>query len=85
MNTIYSKLLDSRSLNPDGGPLLVHVRKHEGNVGGQQVVHLVAEGRFAQQLGAAHQVADRHVEVRVARRPVGNAREWMSHQNLLQN
>lgn len=51
-------------------PLFVHVGQHEGDVGGEQVIHLVAEGGLAQQLGAAHQVADCHVEVRVARGPV---------------
>ena len=34
--------------------LLVHVGEHEADVGGQQVVHLVAQGRLAQQLGALH-------------------------------
>ena len=37
--------------------LLVHVGEHEADVGGQQVVHLVAQRGLAQQLGPTHQVA----------------------------
>ena len=57
--------------------------QHERDVGGQEVVHLVAERGFAQQLGAPHQVADGHVEVGVARRPVGNSSKWVCHQDIL--
>ena len=45
-----------RSLDPHG-LLLVHVGEHEADVGGQQVVHLVAQRGLAQQLGPTHQVA----------------------------
>ena len=65
------------------GPLLVHVGKHEGYVGGEEVVHLVAERGLAQQLGAPHQVTDGHVEVGVPTRPVGDPCEGVSHQNIL--
>ena len=63
--------------------LLVHVGEHERDVGGQEVVHLVAERGLAQQLRAPHQVADGHVEVGVARRPVGNSSKWVCHQDIL--
>ncbi len=69
-------------LDPDG-LLLVHVGEHERDVAGEEVVHLVAERRLAQQLGAAHQIADRHVEVRVARGPVRDACERLRHQHVL--
>ena len=36
---------------------LVRGGQDVGDVGGQQVVHLVAQGSLAQQLGALHQVA----------------------------
>ncbi len=64
--------------------MLVHGIQHQGDVGGEQVVHLVAERGFAQQFRSSYQVADSHVEVSVARRPVGDARERVSHQNVLQ-
>ena len=35
----------------------VHVVQHQRDVGGQQVVHLVAQRGLAQQFGAPHQVA----------------------------
>ena len=44
-------------LDPPDGALLVDVVHHAVGVGGQQVVHLVAQGSLAQQLGALHQVA----------------------------
>ena len=75
--------LGVRSLDPHG-LLFVHVGEHERDVAREQVVHLVAEGGLAQQLGAPHEIADRHVEVRVARGPVRNAREWVRHQDILQ-
>ena len=63
--------------------LLVHVGQHERNVGREQIVHLVAEGGFAEQLRAAHQIADRHVEVGVTGGPVRDARERMRYQDVL--
>ena len=63
--------------------MLIHVGEHERDVTCEQVVHLVTEGGLAQQLGASHQIADCHMEVRVAGRPVRNAREWVRHQNIL--
>lgn len=63
--------------------LLAHVGEHQGDVRREQVVHLVAEQGVAEQLGAAHQIADGHVEVRVARRPVGDARERVRDENVL--
>ena len=64
--------------------LFVHICQHQTDVGGQQVIHLVAQGRLAEQLGAPDQVADGHVEVSVATGPVRNPGEGMSDQNLLQ-
>ena len=64
--------------------LFVHICQHQTDVGGQQVIHLVAKRRLAEQLGAPDQVADGHVEVSVATGPVGDAGEWMSYQDVLQ-
>ena len=69
-------------LGPDG-PLLVDGLHHGEGVGGQHVVHLVAEGGLAEQLGPAHQVAYRHVEVGVAAGPVGDLVEGVRRQDLL--
>ncbi len=44
-----------RLLDPQG-LLLVHIGEHEGDVGGEEVVHLVAQARLAQQLRATHQI-----------------------------
>ena len=63
--------------------LFVHVVQHERNVRRQQIIHFVAQRRLAQQFRTSNQVADCHVEVGVARRPVGYARERMSHQQFL--
>lgn len=41
----------------------VHGREHEADVGGEQVVHLVAEGGLAEEPAAPDQVPDGHVEV----------------------
>ena len=70
--------------DPDG-LLLVHVGEHEADVGGEKVVHLVAEAGLAEKLGAADEVADGHVEVSVAAGPVGDPCEGVGHQHLLQN
>ena len=64
--------------------LLVHICQHETDVGSEQVIHFVAQGRLAEQLGAPHQVPDGHVEVGVATGPVGDPCEGMSYQNVLQ-
>ena len=63
--------------------MFVHVGQHERDVGGEKVVHLVAEGGLAQQLGPSHQVADGHVEVGVAAGPVGDAGERVGDEDLL--
>ena len=65
-------------------PLFVDVLHHAVDVGGQQVVHLVAQRGLAEQLGALDKVAYGHVEVSVATGPVGDPGEWMSYQNVLQ-
>lgn len=57
--------------------MFVHVRQQEADIRGKQVIHLVAQGRFAEQLVAPHQVANGHVEVRVAAAPVGDAGKWV--------
>ena len=80
---LFSWVLLPQLLDPEG-LLLVHVGEHEGDVGGEQVVHLVAQGRLAEQLGSPHEVPDGHVEVGVARRPVADAGERVGHQDLLQ-
>ena len=58
--------------------LLVHICQHETDVGSEQVIHFVAQGRLAEELGAPDQVADGHVEVCVATGPVGDPCEGMS-------
>ena len=63
--------------------LLVHICQHETDVGSEQVIHFVAQGRLAEQLGAPHQVPDGHVEVGVARRPVGDPGEGVRYQYVL--
>ena len=65
------------------GPLLVDRLHHGECVAGQHVVHFVTQRRLAEQLGATHQVADGHVEVRVPARPVGDLVEGVRHQDLL--
>lgn len=42
------------------------------------------QGRFTQQLAASHQVSDGDVEVRVAAAPVGDLREGVSGEDVLQ-
>ena len=63
--------------------MLVHVCEHERDVAGEEVVHLVPETGLTQQLRAAHQVANGHVEVCVPARPVGDLVEGVRHQDLL--
>lgn len=43
--------------------LTVHGGEHEGDVGGEEVVHLVAQGGLTEETAASHQVTDSHVEV----------------------
>ena len=64
-------------------PLLVDVLHHTVDVGGQQVVHLVAQRSLAQQFGALDEVPNGHMEVRVTAGPVGNLAEGKGHQNIL--
>ena len=64
-------------------PLFVDVLHHAVDVGGQQVVHLVAQRGLAEQLGALDKVAYGHVEVGVATGPVGNLAEGKRDQNIL--
>ena len=63
--------------------MFVHICQHETDVGCEQVIHLVPEGRLAEELGAPDQVADGHVEVGVATGPVGYPGEGMSDQDVL--
>ena len=63
--------------------LLVHVGQHETDVGGQEVVHLIAQRGLTQQLGASDQIADGHMEVSVATGPVGDPGEGVGHQHIL--
>lgn len=72
-----------RLLNPHA-PLLVQIGQHQRYVRGQQVVHFVPERRLAEQLRAAHQVADGHVEVGVSGRPVRYSGKGVGHQKLLE-
>jgi hypothetical protein len=78
-DTFFPRLFDSNGL------LLVHVGQHERDVRGEQVIHLVAQRRLAEQLRAAHQVADGHVEVGVPGGPVGNPGKRVRHENLLKS
>lgn len=63
--------------------LLIHIREHQRNVGGQEVIHLVTQRGFAKELRTAHEVSYRHVEVSVARRPIGDSCEGMCDQYVL--
>ena len=63
--------------------LLVHVGQHQRNVGGQEVVHFVAQRRLTQQFGASNQVTNGHVEIGVTRWPIWNSGKWMGHQDFL--
>ena len=63
--------------------LLVHGGQHEGDVGGEEVVHLVAEACLAEESASPHQVADGHVEVVGATAPVGDLGERVGSQHLL--
>jgi len=63
--------------------LFVECGEHETDVWCQQVVHLVAQRGLAEQLAAAHEVADGHVEVGVATAPVGDLGEGVGHQDVL--
>ena len=68
-----------------GDIVVVDVGKHEADVGGEEVVHLLAEAGLADQPWAAQGVtADEHGEEARGRRPVGDPREGMCHQDLLQ-
>ena len=87
MNALYKlvyKTKQSSSLLDSEGFLLVHVGQHEGDVGGQEVVHLVPQRRLAEELRPPDQVSDGHVEVGVAGRPVRNPGERVGDQNLLE-
>ena len=44
-------------------PLTVHGGEHEGDVGGEEIVHLVPEGSLTEEATPSDQVADGHVEV----------------------
>lgn len=63
--------------------LLIHIREHQRNVGGQEVIHLVTQRGFAKELWTAHEVSYRHVEVSVAGRPIGDSCEGMCDQYIL--
>lgn len=65
------------------GPLFIHVSKHKGDVGCQKIVHFVAKGGLTEELGAADEVSDRHMEVSIARRPVRYSGERVGDQNVL--
>ena len=56
-------------------PLAVHGGEHEGDVGGEEVVHLVPEGGLAEQATPTDEVADGHVEIVGATAPVGDLGE----------
>lgn len=71
------------SLAAPGAPLPAHDREHLANVGSQEVIHLVSQGRLTEQLAPAHQVPDGDMEVRVATAPVGDLGKGMSGQDVL--
>lgn len=64
-------------------PLSVHVCQYHGDVGGEQVVHLVSEARLAEQPAASNQTTDGDVEVVWSAAPVGDLREWVGCENFL--
>ena len=57
--------------------LVIDSGKHEGDVGGQEVVHLVAQAGFAEEPATPYQVSDGHVEVVRATAPVGDLGDWV--------
>ena len=58
-------------------PLTVHGGEHEGDVGGEEIVHLVPEGSLTEEATPSDQVADGHVEVVGATAPVRDLGEWV--------
>ena len=66
-----------------GLPLFVDGGKHERDVRGQQVVHLVSQAGLAQQSTTPYQTADGHVEVVVTTTPVGDLCKWVYIQDFL--
>ena len=54
------------------------------DVWGEEVVHLVPEGRLTQQPAPPHKVADGDVEVVIARAPVADLGEWVYGQDVLE-
>ncbi len=74
---------------PTGFPLSVDGGEHEGDVGGEEVVHLVAQTGLTQEATTPHQTANGHVEVVGAATPVGdfgervNVEDFLRHKNRL--
>ena len=54
------------------GGVVVHGGQHEGDVGGEKVIHLVAQAGLTEQSATPYQVADGHVEVVGPTAPVGD-------------
>lgn len=66
------------------GSILVHVGQHKRYIWCEQIIHLIAQRCLAQQLRATHQITDGHVEIRISRWPVRDARKWMRNEYILQ-
>lgn len=63
--------------------LLVHVCQHQRDVRCQQVIHFISQAGFTQELRAPNEIADGHVEVGVAGRPIRYAGKGMGYENFL--
>lgn len=71
LNKIY-KLFNSQRL------LFVYVTQHQWNVRSEQVVHFVAQRRFAQEFRPSNEIANCHMKISITRRPIRYSSEWVS-------
>ncbi len=62
---------------------MVHGGQHEGDIRGEEVVHLVTQRGLAEEAAASHQVPNGHVEVVGSRTPVGDLGEGVHSQDIL--
>ena len=65
-------------------PFPVHVGQHHGDVGGEKVIHLVAEAGLTEQSATPNEATYGDVEIVGTTAPVRDLGEWMSGKNFLQ-
>ena len=65
-------------------PLAVHVSEDHGDIGGEEIVHLIAEARLTEEPASSNQTPDCDVEVVGATAPVGDLGERVGSQNFLE-